>query len=185
MQCACAVLQSSLARPDMPYLSTLSHKRQDFRGKKNTKYTNTCVLSLKVLSKIFFILRTQLDTIMNVRRSSCKVQWDGQADTTKQTVALRNFATFFIQCSLISGGEKNIVFWKAPQVSPGCPSRKTNMQQGMWQWCDDDDRENPCPIPHWSPQISRGIELRPSRLEAGDGPPEPLHGLLKADNNLY
>ena len=115
-----------------------------FEEKKNTKYTNTCVLSLKVLSKIFFILRTQLDTIMNVRRSSCKVQWARQADTTKQTVALRNFATFFIQCSLISGKKKHC-FLEGPQVSPGCPSRKTNVQQGMWQWCDDDDRENPCP----------------------------------------
>ena len=121
MQCACAVLQSSLARPDMPYLSTLSHKRQDFRGKKNTKYTNTCVLSLKVLSKIFFILRTQLDTIMNVRRSSCKVQWDGQADTTKQTVALRNFATFFIQCSLISGKKKTLFSGRPPKFLPAAP----------------------------------------------------------------
>jgi hypothetical protein len=56
-------------------LSTLSHKRQDFRGKKmllNIK----CVfwVSLQLLSETFLILRrSERDMIKNVHRSSCKV----------------------------------------------------------------------------------------------------------------
>ena len=33
MRCACVIL-SSVARPALQYISTLSHKRQDFRGGK-------------------------------------------------------------------------------------------------------------------------------------------------------
>jgi hypothetical protein len=66
---------SHVAWPALPYLSTLSHKRQDFREKKVTGY-NVRVLSLKLLSEIFLILRRiQCDIITKVRSSSCKVQW--------------------------------------------------------------------------------------------------------------
>jgi len=58
----------------LPYFSTLSHKRHDFREKLlNTK----CVFwfSLQLLSETFFILRRiKRDVIMNVYWSSCK-EW--------------------------------------------------------------------------------------------------------------
>ena len=66
---------SSTACPALPYFSTLSHKRHDFRG-KNSYWTKTCVFwfSLQLLSETFLILRrTESDIIINVNRSSCKV----------------------------------------------------------------------------------------------------------------
>ena len=81
--------------------------------------------------------------------------------------------------------KKNIVFWKAPKFLPAVPLVRQMCNKVCGNGVMMMTGKTPVPIPHWSPQISRGIELRPSRLEAGDGPPEPLHGLLKADNNLY
>ena len=65
----CIILWS-VACPALPYISTLSHKLQDFRGKKlfSTK------LSVYLLCENFLILRrTQRDTVINVCRFSCKV----------------------------------------------------------------------------------------------------------------
>ena len=45
MQCACAILPS-VACPALQYFSTLSHKRHDFRGEKNSYWTqNVCFFS--------------------------------------------------------------------------------------------------------------------------------------------
>jgi hypothetical protein len=63
----------SVVCPAVPYISTLSHKRHDFR-KKVIEY-KMCVLTfLQLLSATFLILRRiQLDITINVHRSSCKV----------------------------------------------------------------------------------------------------------------
>jgi hypothetical protein len=62
---------SSVACLALSYLSTLSYKRHDFRGKKLMNI-NVCWFSLQLLSETFLILRrTKLD--MNVHGSSCEV----------------------------------------------------------------------------------------------------------------
>jgi hypothetical protein len=71
MQCACATL-SSVAYPILQYLSTLSHKRDDFRKTfLSTKHVISFPLTL--LSATFLILsRTERD-IKNEYESSRKV----------------------------------------------------------------------------------------------------------------
>jgi hypothetical protein len=54
MQCACAIL-SSVVRPAVQYLSTLSHKRHDFR--KFTEYELCVLIFCTTLSETFNILR--------------------------------------------------------------------------------------------------------------------------------
>jgi hypothetical protein len=57
----------------LPYFSTLSHKRQDFR-KKNIEHKHVFRFSLHRLSETFIILRRiHRDIIINVHRYSCKV----------------------------------------------------------------------------------------------------------------
>jgi len=75
MQSACAIL-SSVSCFALEYISTLSHKRNDFEKKKllNTK----CVFRfpLHLLSEIFFNLRIiARDIIKNVYWSSFKVRF--------------------------------------------------------------------------------------------------------------
>jgi len=66
------VILSSVARPILPCIFTVSHKWHYFRKKlMNIK----CVFwfSLKLLSEIFFILnRIHRDIIINISRPSCK-----------------------------------------------------------------------------------------------------------------
>ena len=74
MQRVCAIL-SSVACPAIQYVSTLSHKRYDFREKKKLMDTK-CVFwfSLQLWSETFLILRTnERDRIKNVYWSSCEV----------------------------------------------------------------------------------------------------------------
>ena len=57
MQCACGTF-SSVACPALQYISTLRHKRSDFRGGKkilNLKYI--LCFSLQLLSEIFLVLK--------------------------------------------------------------------------------------------------------------------------------
>jgi len=70
---ACTIL-SSMACPALQYFSTLSHKRHDFREKKNYCTWN-CVLvfSLKFVWKLLSLRRNEPDLITNVHWSSCKV----------------------------------------------------------------------------------------------------------------
>jgi hypothetical protein len=64
---------SSLACPALPYFSTLSHKRHDFR-KQLLNIKCVFLFSLQILSETFLILRRiQRDIIINVHRSSCQV----------------------------------------------------------------------------------------------------------------
>jgi hypothetical protein len=67
------IILSCVAYLAVPYFSTLSHKRHDFRKKKSER--QMCVLIFfTLLSATFFTLRRiQRDTAINVHRSSCKV----------------------------------------------------------------------------------------------------------------
>jgi hypothetical protein len=57
-----------------PYVSTLSHKRHDFRKKKVAEYKMCVLVFSTTLSRTFIILRRiQRDIVMNVKTSSCKV----------------------------------------------------------------------------------------------------------------
>jgi hypothetical protein len=73
MQSACGVSYYHVACPAVPYFSTLSHKRHDFR-KTVTEHKMRVLISLRLLSQTFRILRRiERDTIINVHRYSCKV----------------------------------------------------------------------------------------------------------------
>jgi hypothetical protein len=67
------IILSSVACLAVPYFSTLSHKRYDFK-EKGIEY-KMCVLIFSTnLSKIFLNLRRiERDIIINVLTSSCKV----------------------------------------------------------------------------------------------------------------
>ena len=57
----------------LPYFPTFSHIRYDFWKKKVAEH-KMCVLSLRIWSKTFLILkRIQRDIVINVKMSSCKV----------------------------------------------------------------------------------------------------------------
>ena len=56
MQCACAIL-SSVACPPVLYISTLSHKRQDFRKERLLNIKCVSRLALQILLETFLILR--------------------------------------------------------------------------------------------------------------------------------
>jgi hypothetical protein len=72
MQCACAIL-SSVTWAALQYVSTLPHKRYNFR-KKVTEHKMCVLISLLLLIVPFLILtRTEQDMIKNVQWSSCKV----------------------------------------------------------------------------------------------------------------
>ena len=66
-------IMSFMASPAVPYFSTLSHKRHDFR--KIVTEQKICVLIFSsTLSEGFLNLRRiQVDIIIRVRRFSCKV----------------------------------------------------------------------------------------------------------------
>ena len=71
--CLRLVILSSVAGPAVPYFSTLSHKRQDFREKSFMNINCVLIFSTN-LSKAFLILRMiERDIIINVHRSSYKV----------------------------------------------------------------------------------------------------------------
>jgi hypothetical protein len=58
--------------PGSTILSTLSHKRQDFREKKINKH-EMCVSIFSTFFGTFLILRTERDTIKNFYWSCCKI----------------------------------------------------------------------------------------------------------------
>jgi hypothetical protein len=67
----CRIILSSVACLAVPYFSTLSHKRHDFR--KKVIEHKMCVLTFStILSETLLILRRiQRDIIINIHRSSC------------------------------------------------------------------------------------------------------------------
>jgi hypothetical protein len=68
----CHVVLSPVACLPLPYLSTLSHKRHDFR-KKILSIKCVFWFSLQLLPETFLILRRIQRVIINVRMSSCKL----------------------------------------------------------------------------------------------------------------
>ena len=67
------IISISVACPAIPYFSTLSHKRHDFRG-GGLIVRKMCFFLYKRLTETFLILRRiQRDAAINVYRSSCKV----------------------------------------------------------------------------------------------------------------
>jgi hypothetical protein len=73
VMCMRHIILSSAASPDLKNLSTIYHKRYDFRKSYSTQ--NACFnFSLKVLPGTFLILRiTHQDVIINILESSSKV----------------------------------------------------------------------------------------------------------------
>jgi hypothetical protein len=67
------IILSSVACLTVPYFSTLSHKRHDFR-EKVIEHKMCVLIFSQLLFETFLILkRIQRDIIINVHRSSCKV----------------------------------------------------------------------------------------------------------------
>jgi hypothetical protein len=68
------IILSSVACLVLPYFSTLSYKRQDFREKKLLNVKCVFWFPVQLLSETFLILsRIQRDIIINVHMSLCKV----------------------------------------------------------------------------------------------------------------
>jgi hypothetical protein len=65
------VMSSSVARLAVPYFSTLSHKRHNFR-KRVVEHKMCILFSLQLLSETFLILRRIERDIINVHTSSCE-----------------------------------------------------------------------------------------------------------------
>jgi hypothetical protein len=66
------IISSSVALPAVQYLSTLSHKMQDFREKKLLNINVCFDFSRKLFARFFTIRRILRDIVINVRTSSCK-----------------------------------------------------------------------------------------------------------------
>ena len=68
------IILSSVAFLALPYFSTLSYKRKDFRKEKLLNIKSVFSFSLQLSSETFLILRRfKRDLIINVLRSSCAV----------------------------------------------------------------------------------------------------------------
>jgi hypothetical protein len=72
MQCACAII-SSVNCPALQYFPTLSHKRQDFRGKGTEHKMCVFIFSTALSATLLTRRRNEGDTIKNVYWSTCKV----------------------------------------------------------------------------------------------------------------
>jgi hypothetical protein len=72
MQCTSTTL-SSVACLAMPYLSTLYHKRHDFRGKVIEHKMRVLILSTNLSETFLIIPKAEQDININILRSSCKV----------------------------------------------------------------------------------------------------------------
>jgi len=68
-----SIILSTVSCLSLPYCSKLSHKWQDFQGKKDIEHKLCVLFFLIILSENFFILRSnESDIVKNLRNSSCK-----------------------------------------------------------------------------------------------------------------
>jgi hypothetical protein len=103
------IILSSVACLAVPYFSTLSHKRHDFRGKNLLNIKCVFWFCLQILYEILLILRRiERDIIINVHRSSCKVS----------VIVVR------FQWKFVSTDSRKIliyqILWKSIQWEPSC-----------------------------------------------------------------
>ena len=70
----CRIILPSVACLTVPYFTTLSYTRQDFREGKMVNKKCVFLFHLQLSSEIFLILRrTERDAVINVQRSKRKV----------------------------------------------------------------------------------------------------------------
>jgi hypothetical protein len=69
----CCIILSSVVCLAVAYFSTLSHKRDDFRGKVIEHKMCGLIFCTTLSEKSLILRRIQRDIIINVHRSSCKV----------------------------------------------------------------------------------------------------------------
>ena len=90
------IILPSVACLAIPYLSTLSHKRNDF-GEKVTGYEMRVLIFSTTLSRTFFILRRiQGDISIIVHRCSCKNSSHSCHILIKRGCSLNNFLKYFL-----------------------------------------------------------------------------------------
>jgi hypothetical protein len=71
----CRIMLSPVACPALPYFSTLSHRRHDFRKKNVTEHKmGVLIFSTIFVEKFLILKRTERDIIIHVHRSLCKVR---------------------------------------------------------------------------------------------------------------
>ena len=118
MQCAYAVLPS-VASPTLQYFPTLSHKRHDFRKKKNLNTKCVLILSTNLSERCIILSRIDRDMIKMYIGLHAKYLF---------------FFSYFNKSWLFSAGFRKIlkykIPWKSVQWEPSCylgADRRTDM----------------------------------------------------------
>ena len=156
MKCACAIL-SSVACPDLQYISILSHVWSDFSKRKGTDHKMCVFIFTTNFDDIFLILR-RIERVMikNVYLYSCKV-----------LAIMLDFHETWIFFDIFE--RKRVKYqnsWKSVQWEPSCSTRgqtdvqtdKTNVIAALCNFCEraknnywthSDDRQKHACTPDW------------------------------------